>query len=113
MKYDLEGKVFRSVRNTANGEVGADTVFHYHQSGTVVSAEYTGGAIVVGHLVAKVLPNGQLDMHYHHVNRDGEIMVGKCLSTPALTADGKLMFREEWQWLSGDLSSGYSEIVEQ
>lgn len=48
MKYDLEGKTFRSVTNTDNGEVGADTIFHYHQSGNVVSAEYKGGSIVVG-----------------------------------------------------------------
>ena len=113
MKYDLEGKTFRSVKNTDNGEVGADTVFCYHQSGNVVSAEYSGGAIVVGHLVANVLPSGQLDMRYHHVNREGEIMIGKCLSTPELTDNGKLLFKEKWQWLSGDLSSGYSEIIEQ
>lgn len=113
MDYNLEGRVFRSVMNTKNGEVGADTVFHYHQSGDVVSAEYRGGAILVGHLVARVLPDGRLDMRYHHVNADGELMVGKCLSTPELTESGKLLFKEEWQWLSGDMSSGYSEILEQ
>jgi hypothetical protein len=113
MKYDLEGKVFRSVRNTDNGEVGAGTVFRYHQAGKVVWAEYDGGDIVKGHLVANVLPGGQLDMRYHHINRQGQIMTGKCLSTPELTASGKLMFKEQWQWLSGDMSSGYSEIIEQ
>jgi len=113
MDYDLDGRVFRSVVNTENGEVGSDTVFHYHQSGRVVWAEYSGGAIVVGHLVANVLPDGRLDMRYHHINRDGEIMIGTCLSTPEPTASGKLRIKEEWQWLSGDLSSGYSEILEQ
>lgn len=113
MKYDLEGKIFRSVTTTDNGEVGEDTIFHYHQSGNIVSADYSGGAIVVGHLIANVLANGQLDMRYHHINRDGEIMIGKCLSTPGLTDNGKLKFKEHWQWLSGDMSSGYSEIIEQ
>lgn len=113
MKYDLEGKIFRSVTNTDNGEVGADTIFRYRQSGNVVSAEYDGGDIVNGHLVANVLPTGQLDMRYHHINRQGQIMIGKCLSTPELTGSGKLKFKEEWQWLSGDMSSGYSEIIEQ
>lgn len=113
MDYDLEGRVFRSVTNTENGEVGADTVFHYRQSGNIVSAEYRGGAIVVGHLLARVLPGGRLDMRYHHINRDGELMVGQCLSTPELTESGKLLFKEEWQWLTDDRSSGYSEIIEQ
>ncbi len=113
MTYDLEGKVFRSVRNSDNGEVGAGTVFRYHQDGKVVWAEYDGGEIVRGHLVANVLPDGQLDMRYHHINRRGEIMVGTCLSTPESTDGGKLMFKERWQWLSGDMSSGTSEIIEQ
>ena len=26
--------------------------------------------------------------------------------------DGRLKFKEYWQWLSGDMSSGYSEIIE-
>jgi imidazoleglycerol phosphate dehydratase HisB len=60
-----------------------------------------------GHLVANVLAGGQLDMRYHHINRDGEIMIGKCISTPTLNERGKLKFKEEWQWLSGDMSSGY------
>ena len=113
MNFDLNGKIFRSVSNTDNGEVGADTVFRYFQEGNVVTAEYDGGDVVKGHLVANVLPTGQLDMCYHHINSRGEIKIGKCLSTPELTVGGKLKFKEDWQWLSGDMSSGYSEIIEQ
>ncbi len=112
MEFDLDGKIFTSVSNTDNGEVGSDTVFHYHQNGKLVWADYSGGDIVKGHLIANVLPSGQLDMRYHHINQQGEIMLGKCLSTPTLTDAGKILFKEEWQWLSGDMSSGYSEIVE-
>lgn len=113
MQYNLEGKIFRSVKNTENGEVGADTVFNYHQNKNTVWAEYEGGDIVKGHLVTNALPSGQLDMRYHHINRRGEIMIGKCLSTPLLMSNGKIRFKEEWQWLSGDRSSGNSEIMEQ
>lgn len=73
MEFNLEGKMFRSVTNTENGEVGVGTIFSYQQSESVVWAEYEGGDIVKGHLVANVLPAGQLDMRYHHVNRSGEI----------------------------------------
>ena len=112
MDYNLEGKVFRSVANTANGEAGGDTFFYYHQTADLVTADYRGGRIVHGHLIAKVLPNGQLDMRYHHLNDQGIFMVGRCLSTPARLPDGRLRFHEEWQWLSGDWSSGRSEIEE-
>jgi hypothetical protein len=112
MRYNLDGKIFRPVANTANGEVGAETRFHYQQAGDVVTATYSGGEIVSGHLIAKMLPNGQLDMRYHHLNRAGAFMLGKCLSTPRRLADGRLAFSEQWQWLTGDGSSGSSEIEE-
>jgi hypothetical protein len=61
---------------------------------------------------ARVTEDGKLDMRYHHVNTDGEIMLPTCLSTPGKSDDGRLMFKEAWQWLSGDQSSGKSEIIE-
>lgn len=112
MHYNLDGRTFRSVSNTSNGEVSADTLFHYRQTADIVTADYSGGTIVAGHLLARVLANGQLDMRYHHVNDQGGFMLGRCLSTPERLADGRLRFREQWQWLSGDMSSGYSEIEE-
>ena len=112
MKYNLDGKVFRAVSNTDNGDVDAETRFHYRQRDDIVTADYTGGGIVSGHLIARVLADGRLDMRYHHLNDRGEFMLGKCTSTPVSLPDGRLRFKEEWQWLSGDLSSGYSEIEE-
>ena len=112
MKYNLEGKIFRSVTNTQNGEVGVETVFYYRQDGELVSAEYRGGIIVGGHLMALMRENGQLDMRYHHLNNSGKFMLGKCLSTPEVLPDGRLKFKESWQSLSGDRSAGYSEIEE-
>ena len=110
--YHLDGKRFRSIVNSENGEVGGDTIFVYAQSGDIVTATYGGGAILHGQLLARVLPDGRLDMRYHHLNSGGEFMLGRCLSTPEPLPDGRLRFHEEWQWLSGDGSSGRSVIEE-
>lgn len=112
MQYNLDGLVFRSLSNTPNGEVGEQTRFYYRQRGDLVTATYQGGGIVMGHLIAKVLTNGQLDMRYHHLNEQGEFKLGMCLSTPERLEDGRLRFTEEWQWLTGDRSSGRSTIEE-
>ena len=77
-----------------------------------LDADYSGGGIRIGHLIAKVMTGGRLDMRYHHVNDRGDFMLGKCISTPERLPDGRLRFKEEWQWLSGDLSSGHSEVEE-
>jgi hypothetical protein len=43
MRYNLEGVVFRSVSNTANGDVDSRTVFLYRQADDIVTATYSGG----------------------------------------------------------------------
>lgn len=112
MKYNLEGRIFQSISNTDNGEVSSDTLFHYHQEGVIISADYEGGAIVKGHLIGKMLETGRLDFRYHHINADGQLMAGMCLADPVLLPDGRLRLNEQWQWLSGDKSSGSSVVEE-
>lgn len=107
-----DGKTFRSASNTANGEVGTETRFYYHQDGNVVWAEYSGGSIVRGSLIATVREDHSLDMRYHHVNREGELMTGRCQSTPETLPDGRLQLHEQWEWTSGDESFGESVIEE-
>lgn len=112
MNRMYDNKRFRSVINTDNGEVGAETVFYYRQDGNIVWADYAGGSIVKGFLLATVQPDGSLDMRYQHVNQTGDLMTGRCHSTPELLADGRLRLHERWQWTSGDLSSGESIVEE-
>jgi hypothetical protein len=112
MGFHYDGRIFKAIANAENGEVTADTLFHYHQQGNVVWATYEGGAIAFGTLVASVAVDGTLDMRYSHVNRAGELMTGKCFSTPERLADGRYRLHEHWQWTSGDQSSGTSVIEE-
>jgi hypothetical protein len=107
---DYDGRRFRSVENSAGGEVDAATTFDYHQVGDVVWATYGGGGIRFGTLVALVAADGCLDMRYQHVNAAGQLMTGRCRSTPELLPDGRLRLHEDWQWTSG--SSGRSIIEE-
>jgi hypothetical protein len=109
---DYNNKIFKSITNTANGEVSDETLFRYKQKDKIVWAEYSGGAIVKGFLIAKVLENNDLDMRYEHINQAGELMTGVCHSSPEILADGRMRLHEKWQWTSGDFSSGESIIEE-
>lgn len=109
---DYDGKTLRSVENSPNGEVSGDTTFHYHQDGNIVWAEYSGGDIVRGHLIAVADDDGVLDMRYQHVNNNGELMTGVCTSRPELLPDGRIRLHESWAWTSGDRSSGTSVVEE-
>lgn len=112
MKYNLDGKIFQSLENTENGEVSSDTLFHYYQEGEIISADYSGGSIVRGHLLGKMNENGNLEFAYHHINQQGQLMIGQCTSVPTILPDNRLKYSEDWQWISGDQSSGKSTIVE-
>lgn len=112
MPLDYNNKIFKSIDSSANAEVSGETLFHYHQKGQVVWAEYSGGVIVNGHLIAKVGAAGELDMIYHHINTDLELMTGTCQSTPEVLADGRLRLHERWQWTTGDNSEGTSVVEE-
>jgi hypothetical protein len=107
-----EGRRFRSVENSASGEVGPETVFAYRQSGDVVSATYEGGGVRSGVLIATADGGGNLDARYAHVNASGGLMTGECRTTPEVLPDGRLRLHEEWRWTSGDGSSGRSVVEE-
>lgn len=111
-KINYDNKTFVSVKNSETGEVSAETIFHYHQKDDFVWAEYSGGAIRFGNLIAKVTENDCLEMRYQHLNTKGELMTGKCFSTPEMLPDGRIRLFEQWQWTSGDLSSGTSIVEE-
>ncbi len=87
-KFNLNQKVFMTLSNSDNGEV------------------------IKGHLVGKQLESGEFDFVYHHIYRDGQIKMGKCISSAILLDDGRLKLFEKWQWLSDDMSNGESELVE-
>jgi hypothetical protein len=109
---NYDGRVFRPIRPADSGEVDRQTTFRYFQRGNIVWAEYEGGLIEKGHLIAVADADGCLDMRYHHVNSSGELMTGVCRSTPEMLPDGRVRLLETWRWTSGDLTSGESVLEE-
>lgn len=109
---NYNGKTFRPLTNTDNGEVDTETRFHYRQAGNILTCEYSGNSIVKGHLIGLVAEDGTITMRYHQVNKAGQLMTGICESTPELLSDGRIRLHERWQWTSGDLSKGESVLEE-
>jgi hypothetical protein len=112
MKIIYDNRIFKSVQNSETGEVSAETTFYYHQKENLVWAEYSGGEIIFGNLIAKILDDASLEMRYQHLNKEGELMTGKCFSTPEILENGKIRLHEMWEWTSGDFSKGVSVVEE-
>lgn len=106
----LDGRTFAPVRTSGGGEVGTDTVFHYHQDGDLIWASYNGGHVRVGRLVG-TRDGSRLAFRYVQVNEDGDISSGQCQSKLELLDDGRFRAHEEWRWES-KRGSGTSVIEE-
>lgn len=111
MNYN--NKVFKPISNTENGETSNETIFQYKQVGNIVTATYSGGKIIQGHLIGLVDSFGNIEMRYHQVNDKNELMTGICKSKHEILANGKIRLHEAWEWTSGDKSTGTSIIEEQ
>lgn len=112
----LEGRRFLAVDN-ASGEVGTETVFTYHEDVVTgaVWADYSGGAVVRGHLVGSraQATDGpdSLDFRYVQLKTDGTTSSGHCASVVEVLPDGRLRLHETWRWESRD-GSGTSTVEE-
>ncbi len=112
MKINYNNKKFRPIQNTQNGETSEETIFEYKQNGNILTSEYSGGKIQKGHLLGLVDDNGAIEMRYHQVNDNGQLMTGICFSKPEILENGKIRLHETWQWTSGDKSKGNSILEE-
>lgn len=109
---NYNGKIFRPISNTENGETSSETIFLYKQIGNILTSEYSGGKIKSGHLIGLVDNEGNIEMRYHQVNDKDELMTGICKSIPEMLKNRKIRLHESWEWTSGDKSKGQSIIEE-
>ena len=49
---NLNKKIFRLIENSDHGAVSGSTMFHYNQSGNIITATYTGGGVLNGQILA-------------------------------------------------------------
>ena len=82
MIINYNNRKFRPVSNTPNGETSGKTIFTYQQKGNILTSEYAGGKIKKGHLIGLVDENGNIEMRYHQINFNNELMTGICFSQP-------------------------------
>src|SRR5688572_13473039 len=87
--YNLNGKRFVLIQNTENGEVNSETIFTYKQQGDLVTADYSGGTIRYGKIIAD-LQGDQLNMLYQCLTTGNELRAGKALAKISMTEEGKM-----------------------
>ncbi|WP_456865313.1 n-acetylglutamate synthase [Galbibacter sp. BG1] len=109
---NYNNRVFKAISNSENGQTSKETIFYYKQEGNILTATYSGGVILKGHLIGLVNEAGVIDMRYHQIDINGDIKTGKCISIPEVLENGRVKLHESWEWTSDDFSKGTSVIEE-
>ncbi|MCL7753717.1 hypothetical protein [Polaribacter sp. Z022] len=110
-KFNFHNKTFYLLENSVNGKVNSETVFNYKQKGNIVTAEYFGGTITYGKIIA-TLKNDTLQMMYQCVTTKNELKAGKASAKITLTKTNKIHLKLNWQWLNENKEKGVSEYLE-
>ena len=108
--YNFNNKKFQLLENSENGETSPETTFYYKQDKNIVTAEYRGGTILYGIIIA-VLENDLLNMLYQCVTTSNELKAGKAVAKVSMV-NKKIKLSLDWQWLDDTGSKGKSEYIE-
>jgi hypothetical protein len=110
-KINFNNKTFALLQNTEGGQVNAETVFKYKQKGNLVTADYAGGSVIYGKIIA-YLEGDTLNMLYQCLTTDNQLKAGKALAKITKTTTDKIKLSLEWEWLNDSKTKGHSEYIE-
>ena len=110
-EINFNNKTFSLITNTENGKANSDTIFEYKQKGELVTADYYGGDVLYGKIIA--LQQGkQLNMLYQCITTKNELKAGKAIAEISITKDLKIKLSLNWEWLDNNHEKGISEYLE-
>lgn len=109
--FNFNNKRFSLVENSENGKVNSNTIFDYKQKDKLVTADYYGGSVIYGKIIA--IHNGDhLDMRYQCMTKELELKSGKAIGKIIPLENGKLRLDLDWEWLDGTKENGTSQYIE-
>lgn len=110
-KVNFNNKRFKLLDNSVNGKVDAQTIFEYQQEGNLVTADYKGGSVIYGKIIAQHCGD-TLKMLYQCYTKEKELKAGKATATIIMTEENQIKLELNWQWLESNQegSSTYIEI---
>ncbi len=110
-QISLHGIRMRVVSTAEGGEVNTETLFEFTQDGSVVSARYAGGGVLLGYLVGTISTKG-FHFRYAQVDNSGRLDGGYSTCEIGRMADGRVQMAEHFKWDSreGSGTNIYEEI---
>jgi hypothetical protein len=108
--YNLDNRRFVAEDNE-HGLSGAETIFHYHQNGDMVSGHYRGGDIAEGNFIGHYTAPDRIAVRFQCLTGDGKLLSGHSDGIIAGNANDRLTLSFDWHWLGED-GGGHSRYRE-
>lgn len=108
---NFQNKTFSLLENSEKGVSSNQTIFKYQQDGNLVTADYSGGSIRYGKIIAQLKTN-QLHMLYQCLTINDELKAGKAVADITLDKNGKIILHLNWEWLEDKKEKGTSIYIE-
>jgi len=87
-------------------------VFHYQVEDGAIVGTYAGGRVGRGNLIGRATGPDTIELLYHCVTTDGELLAGWSRGSVGANADGRTTLLFEWGWLAGAQGGGESHYIE-
>ena len=109
----LTGLTFQALSNSSHGTINTNTTMTFvSDDESDIIATYHGGTIKTGNVVGRWIDPGTMEMLYHCITVTGELKAGRALASFHRDAGALLHMHLDWQWLTGDQSTGSSQWIE-
>ena len=109
--YDFNGKTFVLSSRKAMEATNVETQFIFSQDQRLVTADYRGGSVQFGKIIAK-LEKDHLQMSYQCLTVEQELVIGQASANIEMGENGELRLIIDWQSLIDKGISGVSAYVE-
>ncbi len=109
--YDFNNKKFALIENSESGQVNSETIFEYSQDNNLITANYYGGTIKYGKIIAD-MKGDELNMLYQCLTTYNILKAGKAIAKISKTDTGKIKLSLNWEWLTNGNEKGKSEYIE-
>jgi adenine specific DNA methylase Mod len=109
---NFNNKIFYLKSNSNHGTSNADTIFHYQQKESLVTANFSGGSVQFGTIIA-IHHGDYLDMIYQMLTTANELKSGKAIAKISIDNNEKIQLDLNWEWLVSSEIKGTSIYCEQ
>jgi len=110
--FDLNNRKFQLLQNSDHGAVSDQTSFLYKQEGNLITADYSGGGVKAGKIIAAFRSEDLLEMRYQCVMDDRTLKAGKAMAKVILNDKSLIELHLDWEWLDDGDEKGKSVYVE-